>query len=101
MKSDALIANELLEVIEQRRQLDRREEELKSYFRTRLKGLNVDTVTIGGILISLVEKSRSSLDRKALEVAFTYEVISRYEKITTYTQVDIKQANVGTQRKAA
>ena len=101
MKNNALIANELVEVIELRRQLERKEQELKNYFKTHLSNLNIDTVTVGGVLISLVEKNRSSLDRKALDVAFGNEVISRYEKVTQYVQVDVKLIQSGTQRKAA
>lgn len=101
MKNNALIANELLEVIERRKALERKEQELKNYFKTHLSSLNIDTVNVGGVLISLVNKSRSSLDRNALEVAFGSEVISRYEKVTSYIQVDVKQANASVQKKVA
>jgi len=101
MKNDAMLAVELLEVIEARRKLDRREEELKGYFRTRLTNLNVDTVTVGGVLISLVEKSRSSLDRKALTASFGEDVIKRFERLTQYLQLDVKQINSAIGKRAA
>ena len=101
MKNDANLALELVEVVEQRRNLDRREDELKNYFRTRLTGLNLDTVTVGGVLISLTEKCRTSLDRKALEVAFGVDVLTRFEKITPYVQLDVKLVNARSFKKVA
>lgn len=101
VKNDALLAIELAKVIEVRRELDKREAELKDLFKVRMSNLGVDTISIGGVLISLVPKSRTSLDRKALVVAFGESVVSQYEKITEYVQVDIKAVSTGTLVKAA
>ena len=101
MKTDAILAAELLKAIEQRKQFERRESELKDYFKTKMGNMNLDTISVGGILVSLVEKSRSGLDRKALVAAFGEDVINQYEKQTQYTQVDVKLANENLVAKAA
>jgi hypothetical protein len=79
----------------------RSESELKDYFKIKLANMNLDTILVGGILISLVEKSRCGLDRKALVAAFGEDVVNQYENVTQYVQVDVKMVNENLIAKAA
>ena len=90
-KSDASLALELKEMIDQRRAIEKREQELKSYFKTKLTNLGHDTATIGGILISLITKSRTDIDRKAIAAQFGADFLKSYERKTAYMQVDVKE----------
>jgi hypothetical protein len=101
MKTDAQLAKELLEVIEQRKSLDKRESDLKDLFKTKLNSQGINTLSVGGILISLVSKERSNLDKKALVAAFGEEMIQGFEKIAKYTQVDVKSEQILKSKKAA
>lgn len=101
MKTDAMLATELLTAIEQRKQSEKRESALKDYFKTKLGNMNLDTISFGGVLISLIGKSRSGLDRKALVAVFGEDTINQYEKVTQYTQVDVKIINENLIAKAA
>lgn len=101
IKSDATLALELHEIILERRSLDKRETELKGYFKTRLANLGINTVTIAGVLISLVDRERRDLDRKAIEAQFGPDLVKQFEKVTRFTQVDVKQLNEQMLKKAA
>lgn len=100
-KSDAELAIELKEVIDQRRTSEKREDELKSYFKTKLSGLGQDTANLGGILISLVSKSRTDIDRKAISAQFGPDFLKRFETKTCYLQVDVKEIAANLLKKAA
>ncbi len=86
---DAVLANELLELIEARKVIERREKELKQYFKTKLDNIGHDTASLGGVLISLVTKERRDLDKKSLKAHFG-DLIKSFEKTTRYLQVDVK-----------
>ena len=101
MKTDAQFAKELLEVIDQRKRLDKRETELKDLFRVKMNNMGLDTLSLGGVLVSLVLKSRASLDKKALVVVYGKETISKYEKTTEYVQVDVKAQDAAIKKEAA
>lgn len=101
MKTDAQLAKELLEVIEQRKSLDKRESDLKDLFKTKLNSHGINTLSVGGILISLVSKERSNLDKKALVAAFGEQMVQGFEKIAKYVQVDVKSEEVIKSKKAA
>lgn len=101
MKTDAQLAKELLEVIEQRKTLDKRESDLKDLFKTKLSGQGINTLSVGGILISLVSKERTNLDKKALVAAFGEEMVQGFEKVAKYVQVDVKSEQVIKSKKAA
>ncbi len=91
MKSDSHLAIELLQVIEDRRALDKRESDLKEMFKLKMGHLGIDTLSLGGVLISLIQKSRTSLDRKSLVVALGKDTVAQFERTTEYTQVDVKE----------
>lgn len=101
MKTDAQLAKELIEVIEQRKRLDKRESDLKDLFKVKMTNQGINTLTLGNVLVSLVPKSRTALDKKALVTAYGEEVVSQFERITEYTQVDIKDESVTNSKKVA
>lgn len=101
MKTDAQLAKELIEVIEQRKRLDKREADLKDLFKVKMTSQGINTLTLGKVLVSLVQKSRTALDKKALVTAYGEEKISQFEKVTEYVQVDIKDESVTDSKKVA
>jgi hypothetical protein len=101
MKTDAMLAQELLQVIELRKQLDKRESDLKELFKVKMGNIGTDTLAIGGVVVSLIEKSRLNLDKKALVAAFGEEIVSQLEKVTEYTQVDVKAQDAAVGKRAA
>lgn len=90
-KSDAILAIELHAVIQERRAIEKREQELKSFFKTKLTNLGHDTAVIGGVLISLVAKSRTDIDRKAIAAQLGADFLRRFETKTEYVQIDVKE----------
>lgn len=98
---EAQLAKELIEVIEQRKRLDKRESDLKDLFKIKMTNQGINTLTLGNVLVSLVQKSRTALDKKALVTAYGEEVISQFEKATEYIQVDVKDESVTYSKKAA
>lgn len=101
MKTDAQLVKELVEVIEQRKRLDKRESDLKDLFKVKMTNQGINTLALGNVLVSLVQKSRTALDKKALVTAYGEEVVSQFEKVTEYIQVDIKDESVTNSKKAA
>lgn len=101
IKSDLTLAQELQAVIEERRLIEKREANLKNYWKTRLENLGLDSIMLGGVLISLSSKSRNSLDRKALVAAFGEDGIKAFDKITKYIQLDVRLIKEQVAKKAA
>ena len=101
MKTDVQFAKELIEVIEQRKRLDKREADLKDLFKVKMTNQGINTLTLGNVLVSLVQKNRTALDKKALVTAYGEDVVSQFEKVTEYIQVDIKDESVTNSKKAA
>lgn len=101
MKTDALLATELVEVIEKRKSLEKRESELKDLFKLKMGNLGIDTLSISGVLISLIAKTRTSLNRKSLVAAMGEVVVSQFDRTTEYTQVDVKIEKSGSLTKVA
>jgi hypothetical protein len=90
-KSQELItkAKELLNAIRMRRELEKKETELKDFFKSK----NTDGfIDADGVLLTFTNKTRTGLDRKALEAKFGKDVIAQFETSTEYTQVDVKEA---------
>ena len=84
-KADANLAQELYEIIQARRELDKREREIKDYF----KALGDQPLQVGGYLIIQKEAVTSSLDRVKLAAENGDEFVAKYLKITTYTRLEI------------
>ncbi len=100
IKTDSDLALELLEIINQRKQIEKREKALKAHFRNCLDKTGVNAIQYGEIALSLTEKTRKDLDRKSLIVAFGETVINRYLKSTTYSQLNLEKASVESQEAA-
>lgn len=80
---------ELAEIVEQRRELAKKEKQLKAQLDVALE--NEEAMKAGQWLVTATEKTRSSLDRKALEAEYGADEITRFEKVTTYRQIDLKK----------
>lgn len=84
-KANVNLAQELYEIIEARRELDKREREIKDYF----KSLGDEPIKLDGFLIIQKECVNSYLDRAKLAAEKGDEFVAKYLKITTYTRLDI------------
>lgn len=80
-------AVELLKVVEQRRELESRESELKTYF----KNLAGDEAVLAceGIVMIISERQRTAMSTDLLKREFGEEFVKRYEIKSHYQQVDI------------
>jgi hypothetical protein len=99
--SDAELAIELKRVIELRRANEKREDELKSYFKSKLASIGQDTANVGGILISLVERSRTDIDKQAIAAQMGADFLKRFQTKTTFIIVDVKELAANLLMKAA
>ena len=99
--TDSKLAQELNQIIQDRKALEKREDQLKQFFKTRMSAMGTDTLSVGGILVSMVAKSRSSLDAKALTVALGEEKIAEFQKVTEYIQIDVKREDAACAKFAA
>lgn len=78
----------LVEIIQERKQLEKEEKELKAMFKDNMEVGEVFETEFA--LLSLTTKTRENLDRKSLEEEFGKEEIAEFVKKTEYLQVDIK-----------
>lgn len=76
----------LLNVIEQRKHLEKLEKELKNDFKA-LLGSEV-AINASGILISLDSRNRTSLDKEALKAVID---LSPFEKVSSYQVMSVKK----------
>lgn len=86
-KEDLENALKLSQLIEQRKFLEKQETALKDYFKTKFED---NALMAGDILITMEEKSRTSLDRSKLTLALG-DKIKNFETTTTYRQIDVKR----------
>lgn len=84
-KAATNLAQELYEIIEARKELDKREREIKDYF----KSLGEENLHIGGYLIVQKECVNSYLDRARLAADKGDEFVAKYLRITTYTRLEV------------
>ncbi len=89
-KTDIDLAIELSHVIAERRTLEKRETELKDYFKNKINDFGV--IRVGDVIIVLSECERESLDRKALETELGVDRVKEFVNITTYTKLEVKGA---------
>ena len=85
-KETSIKAQLLLETIEKRKKLEKIEKELKEEFKN-LLGSEV-AINANGILISLDDRDRTSLDKKALSEVID---LKPFEKITSYKVMSVKK----------
>lgn len=100
-QNDVELALELKALIAQRRLVEKREKELKEYFKTRLASLGHDTANLGGVLISLMTKVRTDIDKKGLLAQYGPDFLTPFETKTGYIQVDVKELSANFLKKAA
>jgi hypothetical protein len=82
-------AQRLFELVEFRKQIEKEEKEIKELFKT--EAGDEPFLKVGGYMIVISTKSRTSLDRKALAVELG-DKLELFENVTEYKQVDIKAA---------
>lgn len=80
----------LMAIIEQRRIAEKKEKELKEFFRAEAQGEG--SILAGDILITFSNEERAILDKKSLITAFGENVIKQFERITEYIKIDVKKA---------
>lgn len=86
-QSDILKAQELFNLIEARKEIEKKERELKDYF----KAMGEVAIKANDILITLTEKERTNLDKLALTAFLGPDKIHEFETVTEYVQVDVKR----------
>jgi len=86
-KSDIQKAQELFDLIEARKEIEKKERELKDYF----KAMGEVAIKANDILITLTEKERTNLDKLALTAFLGPDKIHEFETVTEYVQVDVKK----------
>lgn len=70
--------------------MEKQEEHLKAYFKTEMGTEMI--LEAGNVVLILESKSRTSLDKKALEAELGHDVIVKFEKTTTYQCLNVKKA---------
>lgn len=81
-------AKELYKLAEERKAIEKREAELKEFF----KGLLTKGVIEADEYAVVIEEcERTGLDRPALEAEFGAAKIKKFEKVTEYTKVTVKK----------
>lgn len=84
-------AKELLSLIVARRDMEKKEAELKDYFKAEITD---GVLEAGKVIITLETKTRTSLDKKAMEEALGKDTVARFEKMTQYQQVNVQERRV-------
>jgi site-specific recombinase XerC len=84
-KIDVEKALELKEVIDQRKDLEKKEKALKEHF----KVMNENALKVGDILITFDDAKRTGLDKKSLAEKLG-DKLKEFETITTYKKMSVK-----------
>ena len=82
---------ELLEIVENIRRLKAREEEIKTIAKN---DIGVGLLETDNVIVLIEERTRTSLDRAALEKHLGVEHVREFEKETTFLQVNVKRKAV-------
>lgn len=82
------LAEELLNVLENIKQLKIREEELKTQFKN---DIGLGLLEAGDVIILIEQRERASLDRELLVKKYGEDKVQTFEKVTTYLQVNVKR----------
>lgn len=81
-------AKQLFELVEQRKQIEKLEKQLKSEFKSLA---NNGALNLGGYTIIISESSRTGLNKKQLIADLGADFVSKYETVTTFQKLDIKK----------
>ena len=82
------LATSLLNTIELRKELEKKEKELKDQVRL-IMGEN-KFMEAGEVIILLDERERTDLDKKTLKLDFGAELIEKYEKTSTFIVMNVR-----------
>lgn len=84
-------AQVLFEIIKQRRELDKKEKELKEHFKKTMESANVSVMKVGDFILALDDRKTTSIDRDKLfdDLGLKAKV---YEREILYKVLDIKRA---------
>ena len=83
-------AEKLANYIEKRKELEKLEKDLKGEFKILMAESAV--LKVGDYILTLTDKIRSSLDKKALIEKCGKDFVNAFEKVSSYKQFDIKKA---------
>jgi hypothetical protein len=79
-------ANELYQVIQQRKALEKAESELKDFFKEKITDGVLDA---GAVKILIQKRERTTLDAKALEKELGPK-LEKFQRVTEYTQMTVE-----------
>lgn len=88
--SDQQKAALLFDLIEQRKEMEKKEKELKDYFRSVLSADQINVVHVGGYIVSVADRVTTTIDRKLMAEILGDDEVRKYEKKTPYQILDIK-----------
>lgn len=81
-------AEALLAIVEQRKELERKEAELKAYFKDELSN---GVIEAGNVIIIIEQCTRTTIDRAKLELKIGAEMLKEFEKTTEYSQLKVQR----------
>ena len=90
MNGDDTRARQLFEIIAMRKELEKKEKDLKDYFRQKL--MLTDACNVGEYVVTSSERERTDIDRDGLKLLLG-ESLRAYEKKTKYSIIDVKRRN--------
>lgn len=83
-------AAELFKLVQERKDLEKRESELKMYFKTKYPTENA--LKLADIVVNLTEKERTNIDKTAIQLFLGIDKFKSFEVVSTYVQVDVRKA---------
>jgi hypothetical protein len=89
-KKDKEMAAQLIKAQDALKKAEAAKDEAREYFIERTRQ-GAEAIKVGSTLIMFEERSRSTLDREALEKKFGSDVIAAFLKVTEYLSIKTKQ----------
>ena len=86
-KSNIELAENLFKVIEARKELEKRETELKEQVKELMGEESI--LEAGSIFISFDERSRTDLDKKKMQQELGLELLKQFEKTSTFRVMQV------------
>ena len=90
-KNILAMAVELVELIEAKKCIKKREKEIKDFFKEKMG--ESDMATVGNILMTLKEVKKQTLDKEALAKDLGEKEFQKYIETTYHVRFDIKASN--------
>ena len=87
-KAKVEMAKQLAEIIQERKDLEKKEKTLKEFFKAEIG--DSGAANVGDILITLEDRSRESVDKKSIEADMGREWLEQYLKTSSYQMVSVK-----------